>query len=576
MAYRENAPLLGLSQTLTQFMNRQHYIFLGIFALAALIGFIYDTHSSSVNNINRYINAIENRLHESEKAVEDFFDEKEFVKRQLNTPTNAVQQQESDFDFLKQYSAQKFTIAIYQKDSLVFWTNNQALPLPEFIEDQSPVKQQKLVKLGNGYYELIYQTFKQPGIERYTACGMIPIKYEFELSSEYLKSGFVASKNIPVNIQVVNSESDYPVNTRKGDVLCYLQATENLVDKFDLTVLLLFYFIAFLFLAFLINDWAKMIGKKYVSWQGAAFLIIVVFGLRYLSIHFGFTERFSAFHLFDSNFKTHFSRSLGDLLINIVLLLWVMIFFHKEFKVNSFEHLSQRTKLGLTTLNYFSILAGILFLTSVFKSLVFDTGITFEFDNVFNLSKYSLLAIIGVILLLLALFLFSHRMMLSINKIGLTRNQRLACLTVAAIVSFPLMVKGGLLLPNIYLILIAFVFILIFDLFIDSNIINFTWLVIWLIILSAFPSILLFKYNAHKDRITRFSYARELADLRDSIAENSFLKLKEDLIKDPVLINEVKKPFPFKIDESKIKNRINKFFTSDNYLFYNYTYNVFG
>ena len=133
--------------------------------------------------------------------------------------------------------------------------------------------------------------------------------------------------------------------------------------------------------------------------------MVVVFGIRYLTSYFGFTDRFSELYLFAKNFDTPLSSSLGDLLINIFILLWMMLFFHREFKTNSFDHLSQRVRFGLTTLNYFSVLLGVLLITGVLKSLVFNTHINFDFDNVFNLDRYSLFAILGVILLLIALFL---------------------------------------------------------------------------------------------------------------------------------------------------------------------------
>ena len=120
-------------------------------------------------------------------------------------------------------------------------------------------------------------------------------------------------------------------------------------------------------------------------------------------------------------------------------------------------------------------------------------------------------------------------MMMTIVKIGLDRHQRLIALGIATAVSIPLFFVVDFIIPPIYLLLIAFVFILVFDLFIDSGATNFTWLVIWLVILSAFPSILLFRYNSFKDRLVRIAYAEELANMEDVIAEDAFEELKESI-----------------------------------------------
>src|SRR5690606_14886976 len=143
-------------------------------------------------------------------------------------------------------------------------------------------------------------------------------------------------------------------------------------------------------------------------WWGAAFLIAVIALMRAFSLQWNFTEKFDSLAIFNNTFNTKvLNYSLGDLLIDILLLLWLMVFFHREFKVKQFVNISTSWQFFLTTLNYFSIVFSILMVTSVFKSLVMDSGITFDFDNVFQLDVYSILSIFGVIFLMFALFLFS-------------------------------------------------------------------------------------------------------------------------------------------------------------------------
>jgi signal transduction histidine kinase len=222
-----------------------------------------------------------------------------------------------------------------------------------------------------------------------------------------------------------------------------------------------------------------------------------------------------------------------------------------------------------------SILAAIFILTGVFKTLVFNTNLTFDFENVFNLDSQNLFAVTGVILLLIALFLFSHRMMMTIVKIGLNRHQRLIALGIATAVSIPLFFFVDFIIPPFYLLLIAFVFILVFDLFIDSGTTNFTWLVIWLVILSAFPSILLFRYNSFKDRLVRIAYAKELANMKDVIAEDAFGKLKDNIENNNFFKKDIP-PYPFKLKKEILLKQIDEYYSSQSYLYYNYTFTVFG
>ena len=556
-------------------MTKRLYYILGLAIVLFLIAFSFGWYTSRSNKLKTYAHQIEEHLHQEEKKIIDFLENKAFIKRQLS-PQHGIPftQIEADFHYLEDLSQAPSTISIYQRDSLVFWSNNFALPYAEEIRGASPNREQTLIELRSGHYEMIRQKFIDPEIGPYTVVGLIPVKYEYELDSKYLAHKFAATANIPKQIQIDLESSDFPIRTRLGQDLAFLRSQGELTDVVSLQWLLGIFLLAFAVLIVFFNAIARRLVDQNNPLRGAAFLITSLFGLRLLTVLFDFSGYFSILPLFAKNFDTNLSSSLGDLLVNIILLLWVMMFFYREFKVRSYNHLTDKTKFWLTSINYLAILVGILLITNVFKTLVFHTTISFDFDNVFNLDRYSLIAIVGVILLLMALYLFSHRMMSTIVSIGLDWHRRLTALGLALLGSIPLLLLFDLLLPATYILLIAFIFIQIFDLFIDSKVITFTWLVIWLVILSAFPAILLFKYNAYRDRTVRLSYAKELANLRDQVAESAFIQLQNRIKDDNFIRGEFAKPFPFRVDEEKIKRQIDKYYTHDNYLFYNYDYTV--
>ena len=558
-------------------MTKRNKILLLITLAAFILAISLDWYSRKKDHLEVYATKIEAYLHQQEAEVDQFFNNKPLIKDLLSPHINA---HPSSFDrfqqALDQLIAKDYTLTLYQQDSLLFWSNNLVLPPAEEVVGNSPQRVQKLVTLRNGQYELIKQSFIDRKTGQYTLIALIPIKYTYSLESNQLRSYFTADPAITSNILVSNNSSAQPIHSLGGSPIAFLEANGPVRDRPGQQFIFYFYLLAFLSLAVFINFFAKQLNSPQKPWLGPGFLIASVFGIRLISILLDFTGRFDELPIFSDSFNTTFSSSLGDLLINIILLLWVMIFFHKEARLRSFDHLEGRTKFLLTTLNYFSIFVGILIITSVFKNLVFNSSIVFDFDNVFNLNRYSFIAIISVILLLIALFLFSHRMMLAIVRIGLNRHKRLAALCIASLTVAPLLIAANLMLPTVYLLLIAFVFILIFDLFIDSHSINFTWLVIWLVILSAFPSILLFKYNAYKDRIVRLTYAKELGNFQDTLLESSLNLLNGKLQKDQFIKSEIAKPFPFQFDYKKLDQQVHRYFTADNYLLYNYDYKIYA
>lgn len=557
-------------------MTKRQYIHLAIVAVLFVAALIYDTLMHKDTRIEYYASKVNECLSGEEKKAEQFFLAKDYIKRQLDKNYKSDNKHlEQDIQYLQNLIKEKFTINIYQGDSLVYWTNNMVQVPVEYRNKPAPKRRFELLSLTNGYYELIQQSYRDADVGQYTISCLIPIKYQYQLESNYLKNHFVNNPEVPAELELSASESPYPIVNNQGQTLGYLQANENIIDQSRLQISLFLYLLAFIVLGFLFNTIAGQIIKRDKIWQGAAFLIISIFGIRFLSVFLNFSDKFVELPLFARNFNTVLSGSLGDLLINIVLLLWVMAFFHKEFPVRSYDHLSFQTKVSVTVLNYIAILSAILILTGVFKTLVFNTGLTFDFDNVFSLDNHSLLAVFGVILLLIALFLFSHRMMMTISRIGLTRYQRLAGLGIATAISLPILLSVDFIIDPVYLLLIAFVFILIFDQFIDRKQVNFTWLLIWLVILSAFPSVLLFRYNAFKDYQLREAYAQELANPKDLTAEHALADLQKSIADDTIFQKDLSTQ-GINLTEDKLRQKIDQFYTQDSYLFYNYSYDIYG
>ncbi len=556
-------------------MTKKLYFHLALAGILLTIALVYDFGFSMKSKVPNYANLVNEHLHEQESEVEVFFENKDFIKRQIssNLP-NDISLQDEDFLLLKKLAEKPYSITIHREDSLVFWTNNIILPTTADRSKIGAERHHEFKRLKNGYYELIGQSYKDSELGTYTITALIPIKHQFGIESNYLQDKFNVSEHISSNVAIAESGT-HPITTTSGDTLFYLESKGEIIDKKSLNTSLWFYLIALIAIALFFHKVAQYFIQNNQVRKGAIFFIVSIFGLRLITYFLGLSTKFEELPMFTRDFDTILSSSLGDLLINIGLLFWVMAFFHNEFPVRPYGHLKSSTKFRVTILNYLAIFGGILVLTAVFKTLVFDTSLNFDFKNIFDLETNSLLAITGLILLLIAMFLFSHRMMMTIKRIELNRNQRLIALGIATVICSPFLIYIDFVINPLYLMFIAFVFILIFDLFIDSNSVNFTWLLIWLVILAAFPSILLFRYNGFKDGIVRRAYAKELTDTKDLIVEKSLDDLRVRILADTSIQTEI--PLQsFKIDETVLRKKIDQFFINDNYLFYNYTYNIFG
>ena len=276
-----------------------------------------------------------------------------------------------------------------------------------------------------------------------------------------------------------------------------------------------------------VNSFIIQWTRKYQVWQGAIGLLLFIILFQLFPFQSFIAYFFPSLSLLNETFQISvLGTSLGKIFLSSILLLWAMSFFHREFELQ--KAVQVRSFLGLVLLffSFLTISLGFLVLTSLFQSFVLDTDIIFNFDNVFQLDIFSLLAMFSSVFLLFAFFLFSHRMMLSMVQIGLDRNQRLKALLPALLVMGPILWWSAS-LPILQMLLIILIYILLLDLFIESGAPTLTWMLIWILFFAAYSAVALFKFNLDKDQNIRRSYAVALSQTEDEFAERQIQQLLE-------------------------------------------------
>ncbi|MEL7020885.1 MAG: hypothetical protein AAGK47_04715, partial [Bacteroidota bacterium] len=565
-------------------MQRRQYIALALTVFFFVAALIFDNFIQNSTTLANYKLQIEPYLHQQEIEIEHFFERTDFIDYQFrhtlvhprSTATEQPRQQYADE--LQRLAAQPYTIFFHSNDSLIFWNNNRVqINNSELTKIKNNGNQSLFMKLDNGFYEVLHRRYPDIATSQQSITAVIPIKYEYILKSDYLQNEFVQNKNIPKSVQLVkNGDTTHDIKRHNGDVLCYLKAPPNVKDKNQQLILLILYLAGFFCIGLLVNDLSKIISKKTRLWMGAAFLITMVFLTRFLTIKFEVTAVFSDLELFARTFETPvLNSSLGDLLINIILLLWMMVFFYREFTVHRIVNMGTPWRYGLAVLNFFSIILGLVMVTGVFRSLVIESGITFNFDNVFKMTTYSVLALIGVLLLLFALFLFTHRMMLAIQKLDLNLSQRIAGFLVALVIATPLLASDNVDFPAYIFASATFIYYITFDLFTFASKQKNVWWGVWLVIFAVYATVLLRVYNNRNDVQTQTLYAQKLAVWQDKHAEDAIEEFRKQLARDKELSELARIPLHFDFDDKGFDRIIDRNYTSDNYLFNNYNYKYY-
>ncbi len=544
--------------------SRQFYYLLLAIVFFFLLAKGLEQYFSKSKLLSKYAALIEENLQQYEQEIEAKLKNETFFLSELDA-------NKTNYGEIKNFAKRHYNICLYHKDSLLFWSNSIAFPTPALLENLS-VQQPIFTQLSNGYFAVRKHSlsFLQDS-EKY-AISLIPIKWEYDEHIKNLNAQFEAGslEKIPGNLRISLSQSKYPIHSRQGKAICYLQETDDFIDKGILKWLLFCYLIGFVLLGITINIIAQKLQFFNKPWLGPAFLLITVFGLRFFSQDWSL--KFQEFQVFERSFENP-SVSVGDLLINIILLLWVVIFIHRESKGKNFKvNFPPNIRFFLTTMNYLSVILALLILISVLKSLVLNSGIAFDFKNVFNLDQYSVIAVLGVILLLFTQFVFSHRMMITIHRLNLSQQKRLIAGVLAVGFSLPIIYFIDLQIPLHITALLAFIFVLAYDLFIDMDNPGLVWLVGWIVLFAGVSSGLLYKYNMDKEEKEELVIAEGLAQERDQLVERALLSFKSALHFEAPQITSTDSPSVL----GKIKEKVYTSFFNQSYLYNNYKYRVYG
>ncbi len=343
----------------------------------------------------------------------------------------------------KYYSAllqtEGLALLIYENDTLKFWSDN-SIAVENWIKEVC--LDSKMAKLRNGWFEVMHPHTNSSTTK--TIVGLILIKNEYPYQNKYLVNEFQKDFSLPAETKLIKQASavstlkQNAIKNYKGDYLFSLQlnATSN-SHSFNLYISVVLNIIGFIFIVlFFKNSFLPLSNRIKKNIAVLAFVFVVLF-LRYLTIRFSFPESFYSFDLFSPEIYADagsvWLTSLGDLLINVILLFYLSFFIFKEFNFDTiFSKFKSLNKLAISLLFFLGYfwLSGIL--TSLFVGLIKNSNIPFSINNIFSLNQYSYTGIIIIGVLLFTYFLFADKMIVVLKQLKLNNRQYVFVFLVSA------------------------------------------------------------------------------------------------------------------------------------------------
>jgi len=402
-----------------------------------------------------------------------------------------------------------------------FWNTQTILPGIELWQRADGVWFEQLI---NGYYT-VYK--KAVALKNGSSClvmALIPVKWNYFVTTNYLSNGFAYLQGIEKYYSISDvTKTTLEIKSNDGTTLFWLKEQTNFPQPLNWITVVLRLVAMFCLLLFLHKAAAELALKRSFA-AGLAFLVACLLLIRSISYFFPVPLNLRQFNLFDPAIygSNNILKSLGDLLLNSFLLLWVLLFIRRyggtaavyRFKVKP------TTALVFTSVLIFSLT--ILF-GNIVRSLVADSQISFNVTNFFSLSVFSFagFCVLGSLALnyfLLIDWLFGFFKTYTRNNLKL----QLLSLTIIGLVYITATFNAG----NVVFHLCLLGWLLLIVVLLSKSKVDFRFLpsggknIFWLFFFSISLTFLLITENAKKEWSDRLRMAEKLSLQTDPSAEN--------------------------------------------------------
>ncbi len=334
--------------------------------------------------------AVNSELNYQYEAYEDFIIDQELVR---NVFSDSLSPEE--FNDIKTLP---FYIYAYQHDSLTFWNTNTIIA---DISDSAFISE-RLLRNDKGVFveKNIHPKFLDSSK---TLVVLFPVAITYPIENNYLTSHYIASDNIPVNTRITftgtHSRNEFPIGIAERKPIFYLQFNTQDIEKWtpdSLSIMLL--------LTALIASiwWVQLIIIRLTQNTSASlgfFLTLaVILTVRCMLYIYGLPFNLDTLKFFSPSLyaSSIYLSSLGDLFINSICVLWLVIFItrHTPYKAYFKPEMSATFRhtiaIVLTTL----LLAYVYLYVNIIRSLVVDSSIAFDVSHFYSIDLYTLLGLL--------------------------------------------------------------------------------------------------------------------------------------------------------------------------------------
>ena len=498
-------------------MNRSlRFLILSILLilLSILCNQIFQGMEYGRKDIERFQNSIEKKYLLLDNFVDDLFET-------------------GDIRSYEELRKKGISILVYQNDTLLSWSDN-SIAFPDYYD--SIFFSSHLLFNCNAWY--LSRSYAHKNL---TAIGLIQIKREYPYENKYLRNGFHQSFHLPASAVIHETRTDhsYEIRNRKEEFVFSISfdgiRKYQFINQYLPSIL---YFSGFLVMLLFLSSVLKRFTSKVSRNWFIAGLVVVFFVFRIFQTLFRFPAGLYKIELFSPVLfaNSELLPSLGDLLLNTILIIYLIIRFNRDFYIpDNLYHSKKPNENSLHLVLIIGIVFYYFFVYHIFRSLIINSSISFEVYKITGLSFFSLIGLIIIGLLFTGLVLLVDKMV-SVCREKFRIEKLIIIFSLTFIFGIVLLFLSGETLDTYSVLSFFVIFALLLVIrYKRDNLNNYSIQVILILLFSVYSVYFISATTIQKDRQNMKILAENLATEHDPVAELLLEDLSVELSSDSTL-----------------------------------------
>jgi two-component system nitrogen regulation sensor histidine kinase NtrY len=477
---------------------------------------------------------LQSSLHQKEREVYNFLSN----KNELANTRQFHKNEELGLAFIAKYRDQGINILTYEGDELKFWSSIKAIPSnPELIKEGSSFAQ-----FTNGWYEVIKKT-----IDDETIFFLIQVETQFTIQNQYLENG-ISSYLLDNNSLARATFSDYevyPIVNLNGKVLFEVKLKQGYSKSIYASIEIWLWVIGLFSFCLFFNSFCSWLAKRGNLIPATALIILFFLAIRITDLEYGWFNQQFELSIFNPNVyaESFFLPSLGDFLLNVIAISWVVLFIFTYAEKYTLPHWLAKTKVGglifqFALLIVFGVLAFVF--NQVFLGLIENSKINFDITNIINLGWISWVSIIILCLVWFNIYIIASVFMQVTLQLNVTNRERLLLFFSVFLVYFFFRLHAGF---TIFFVLYAFfIFIIGWNFYVRGNKFSISVFAALFFCLASISSLKYQQFIDDKEMDKRIAIGQKLVAPDDISVISTIENLENGILSNNFLLNYFKQP----------------------------------